>query len=193
MGFATAVCSSDVIMLTFTVCIVLQALHEACKRWAKKRTIFKVRKSRVWWCRKALYITIFSSGTVASLIASWHIVRSRMLNALSVIDVSELLRIFICCKAPQSNKLTGLPNYSFVSYRLPRTPVYTGRQYVITWMAICYFWCSVVSLHLCKEYLTKVKFKTTVLLAIKYWCWYVTLQNMRVPWHVSGKLLIFSA
>ena len=65
------------------------------------------------------------------------------------------------------------PNYSVASFfLLPWTSVHRKQVTRVLWILILI--TGIVSLHLCKEYLTAIKLKTLFLLQIKYWMfWYV--------------------
>jgi len=71
----------------------------------------------------------------------------------------------------QSKKLTRMRSEllsgQWCGFLLPRTLV--RRKTGDTWMVNCCFWHRIVSLHLCKKYVTGMKFTMTTLLLIKSW------------------------
>ena len=85
-------------------------------------------------------------------------------NVLQTINVSEVLTIHFCCKALWNWPDWGA-NYSVASFSCFHELQCTENR----WQVNCCFNHSILSLHLCKEYLTAVKWKILFLLQIKYW------------------------
>jgi len=92
---------------------------------------------------------------------SWLIRSSNATERASRDQFSDLSMIQFFCKGS---------NYSVASFflLLSWTPVHgkTGETYTTV---NCYCYHSIISLHLCKEYLTVVIFKTPILLLMKCW------------------------
>jgi len=101
--------------------------------------------------------------TMAALTACWSdavhcvlIYRSQQCNTTS--DDQNVNDTIFAAKLPGvKNRLDWGSNYTVGSFMLQQTPVRWSM-----WTVNCYFWRTIVSLHLCKEYLTAAKSKTHI-------------------------------